>query len=111
MGRRVARVKEPGAATAVTPRHSRRSGAVDSSTLPFLPLTTQPAASREVVLPGRRPDCPPSGRRHPQSTEQHIHGTWSHVMTRLMTLLTALSLTMLSIILGVPRELWLGPPF
>ncbi len=32
-------------------------------------------------------------------------------MTRLMTLLTALSLTMLSIILGAPRELWLGPPF
>ncbi len=32
-------------------------------------------------------------------------------MTRLMTLLTARSLTMLSIILGVPRELWLGAPF
>ncbi len=32
-------------------------------------------------------------------------------MTRLMTLLTALSLTMLSIILGLPRELWLGPLF
>ena len=32
-------------------------------------------------------------------------------MTRLMTLLIALSLTMLSIIFGVPRELWLGPPF
>ena len=59
MGRRVARVKEPGAATAVTPRHSRRSGAVDPSTLPFLPLTTPPAASREVVLPGRRPEFPP----------------------------------------------------
>ncbi len=59
MGRRVARVKEPGEATAVTPRHSRRSGAVDPSTLPFLPLTTQPAAGREIVLPGRRPDCPP----------------------------------------------------
>ncbi len=55
MGRRVARVKEPGAATTVTPRHSRRSGAVDPSTLLFLPLTTQPAAGREVVLPG----CPP----------------------------------------------------
>ncbi len=59
MGRRVARVKEPGAAATVTPRHSRRSGAVDPSTLLFLPLTTQPAASREVVRPGRRPDCPP----------------------------------------------------
>ena len=32
-------------------------------------------------------------------------------MTRLVTLLTALSLTILSILLGVPRELWLGPPF
>ncbi len=59
MGRRVARVKEPGAATTVTPRHSRRSGAVDPSTLLFLPLTTQPAASREVVVPGRRPEFPP----------------------------------------------------
>ncbi len=111
MGRRVARVKEPGAATTVTPRHSRRSGAVDPSTLPFLPLTTQPAGGREVVLPGRRPDCPPSGRRHPQSTEQRIHGIWRHVMTRLMILMAALSLTMLSIILDAPRELWLGPPF
>ncbi len=59
MGRRVARVKEPGAAAAVTPRHSRRSGAVDPTAVPFLPLTTQPAAGREVVLPGGRPDCPP----------------------------------------------------
>ncbi len=58
MGRRVARMENPGAATAVTPRHSRRSGAVDPSTFPFLPITTPPAASREVVLPGRRPDCP-----------------------------------------------------
>lgn len=32
-------------------------------------------------------------------------------MTRLMILMAALSLSMLSIILGVPRELWLGPPF
>ena len=47
MGRRVARVKEPGAATTVTPRHSRRSGAVDPSTLLFLPLTTQPAGGRD----------------------------------------------------------------
>ncbi len=70
MGRRVARVKEPGAATTVTPRHSRRSGAVDHFTLLFLPLTTPPAASREVVLPGRRPDCPPSGRRHPQTAKR-----------------------------------------
>ncbi len=59
MGCRVARVKVPGAATTVTPRDSRRSGAVDPSTLLFLPLTTQPAAGREVVLPGRRSDCPP----------------------------------------------------
>ena len=59
MGRRVAWMENPGAATAVTPRHSRRSGAVDPSTLPFLPLTTPPAASREVVLPGRRPEFPP----------------------------------------------------
>ena len=59
MGRRVARVKEPGAATIFTPGHSRRSGAVDPSTLLFLPLTTPPAASREVVLPGRRPEFPP----------------------------------------------------
>ena len=73
MGRRVARMENPGAATAVIPRHSRRSGAVDSSTLPFLPLTTPPAASSEVVLSGRRPDCPPSGRRHPQTAKQRIH--------------------------------------
>ena len=59
MGRRVARMANPGAATAVTPRHSRRIGAVDPSTLPVLPLTTPPAASREVVLPGRRPEFPP----------------------------------------------------
>ena len=59
MGRRVARVKEPGAATIFTPGHSRRSGAVDPSTLLFLPLTTPPAESREVVLPGRRPEFPP----------------------------------------------------
>ena len=58
MGRRVTRMENQGAATAVTPRHSRRSGAVDPSTLPFLPLTTPPAVSGEVVLPGRRPDCP-----------------------------------------------------
>ena len=32
-------------------------------------------------------------------------------MTRLMTLMVALSLAMPSIILGAPRELWLGPPF
>ncbi len=32
-------------------------------------------------------------------------------MTRFMTLMVALSLTMLSIMLGAPRELWLGPPF
>ncbi len=32
-------------------------------------------------------------------------------MTRLMILMAALSLTMLSIILDAPRELWLGPPF
>ncbi len=32
-------------------------------------------------------------------------------MTRLMILMAAPSLTMLSIILGLPRELWLGPPF
>ncbi len=74
MGRRVARMENPGAANAVTPRHSRRSGAVDPSTLPFLPLTTPPAASREVVLPGRRPDCPPRAgdtleQRSNESTE------------------------------------------
>ena len=32
-------------------------------------------------------------------------------MTRLMTLMVALSLAMLPIMLGAPRELWLGPPF
>ena len=32
-------------------------------------------------------------------------------MTRFMTLMVALSLTVLSIMLGAPRELWLGPPF
>ena len=32
-------------------------------------------------------------------------------MTRLMTLMVALSLTVLSIVLGAPRELWLSPPF
>ncbi len=70
MERRVARMENPGAAIAVTPRHSRRSGAVDPSTLLFLPLTTEPAGGREVVLPGRRPDCPPSGRRHPRTAKQ-----------------------------------------
>ncbi len=74
MGRRVARVKEPGAATTVTPRHSRWGEAADPSTLLFLPLTTQPAAGREVVLPGRRPDCPPRAgdtleQRSNESTE------------------------------------------
>ncbi len=59
MARRFTRLEGPGAATAVTPRHSRWIGAVDPSTLPFLPLTTQPAAGREVVLPGRRPEFPP----------------------------------------------------
>ncbi len=59
MGRRVARVKEPGAATTVTPRHSRRSGAVDPPTPSVLPPATQPAASRGVVVPGRRPEFPP----------------------------------------------------
>ncbi len=59
MGRRVAWVKESGAATTVTPRHSRWGEAVDPFTFLFLPLATPPAASREVVLPGRRPDCPP----------------------------------------------------
>ncbi len=74
MGRPFNKIEGPGAATAVTPRHSRRSGAVDPSTLPFLPLTTQPAAGREVVLPGRRPDCPPRAgdtfkQRSSESTE------------------------------------------
>ena len=32
-------------------------------------------------------------------------------MTRFTTLMVALSLTVLSIMLGAPRELWLGPPF
>ncbi len=32
-------------------------------------------------------------------------------MTRLMTLMVALSLTVLSIMLGAPRELWLDAPF
>ncbi len=59
MVRRVARMENPVGATAVTPRHSRRSWGVDPSTLPFLPLMTPPAASRNVVLPGRRPDYPP----------------------------------------------------
>ncbi len=111
MGRRFAQVECPGAATAVTPRHPLRSGAVDSSTTPLLRLATQPARGREVVLPGRRPDCPPSGRRHPQTTKQRIHGIRRHLMTRLMTLMVALSLAVLSIMLGAPRELWLGPPF
>ncbi len=74
MGRRVARMENPGAATAITPRHSRRSGAVDPTAVSFLPLTTQPAAGREVVLPGRRPDCPPRAgdtleQRSNESTE------------------------------------------
>ncbi len=32
-------------------------------------------------------------------------------MTRFMTLMVALSLAVLSIMLGTPRELWLGAPF
>jgi hypothetical protein len=32
-------------------------------------------------------------------------------MTRLMTLMIAMSLAILSIVLGAPRELWLGAPF
>ena len=59
MGRHFNRVEGPDAATAVIPRHSRWSGVVDISMLPSLSLTTQPAASREVVLSGRRSDCPP----------------------------------------------------
>ena len=70
-----------------------------------------PAGGREVVLPGRRPDCPPSGRRHPQTMEQQSYNIWRHAMTRLMTLMVALSLAVLSIVLGAPRELWLSPPF
>ncbi len=59
MGRHFDRVEGPDAATAVTPRHSRRSGAVDPSTRSVLTPATQPAASREVVVPGRRPEFPP----------------------------------------------------
>ncbi len=59
MGRRFTRLEGPGAATAVAPRHSRWIGAVDPSTLSVLRPATQPAASREVVLPGRRPEFPP----------------------------------------------------
>ncbi len=69
MGRRFTRLEGPGAAPAVTPRHFRWIGAVDPSTLPFLPLTTPPAASREVVGSGRRPDCPPLGPATPSNTE------------------------------------------
>lgn len=112
MERRVTRVKEPDAATAVTPRHSPWIGAVDPSTLSVLLPATQPAASREVVLPGCRLDCSPlSGRQHPQTMEQRSYELWRHAMTRLMTLLAALLLTMLPIILGAPKELWLAPPF
>ena len=32
-------------------------------------------------------------------------------MTRLMTLMVALSLTVLPIMLGAPKELWLDAPF
>ncbi len=79
MGRRVAREKEPGAATAVPPRHSRQSGAVDPFTFLFLPLATPPAASREVVLPGRRPDCPPRAgdTLHPRNNAFTEHGGMS----------------------------------
>ncbi len=44
---------------AVTPRLPPWNGAVDLAAVLFLPLTTQPAGGRKVVLPGRRPDCPP----------------------------------------------------
>ncbi len=79
MGRPFNRVEGPGAAAAVTPRHSRRSGAVDLSTLPFLPLTTQTAAGSEVVLPGRRPDCPPRAgdTLHPRNNAFTEHGGMS----------------------------------
>ena len=87
-------------------------GSVDSSTLPFQRLAAQPAASRAVVLPSRRPDClPPSGRRRRKTAEQRLHEMWRHAMTRLMTLMAALSLTVLSIMLGAPRELWLDALF
>ncbi len=79
MARRFTRLEGPGAAAAVTPRHSRRSGAVDPSTLLFLPLTTQPAGGREVVLPGRRPDCPPRAgdTLHPRNNAFTEHGGMS----------------------------------
>ncbi len=59
MGRHFNRAEGPDAATAVSPRHSRWSGVVDIYMLPSLFPATQPAASREVVLPGRRPEFPP----------------------------------------------------
>ena len=68
MGRRFAQVECPGAATAVTPRHPLRSGAVDSSTTPLLRLATQPARGREVVLPGRGARRPPAGGGPPPKT-------------------------------------------
>ena len=112
MGRRFNRVEGPDAETAVTPRHSRWSGVVDISIAP-LPFPHDPTCGKQggraVRSPARLP--PPSGRRHPQTMEQQSHNIWRHAMTRLMTLMVALSLTVLSIMLGAPRELWLGPPF
>ena len=67
MGRRFTRLEGPGAAAAVTPRLPLWNGAVDLAAVLFLPLTTQPAAGREVVLSGRRPDCPPLGPATPSS--------------------------------------------
>ena len=111
MGRRFAQVECPGAATAVTPRHPLRSGAVDSSTTPLLRLATQPARGREVVLPGRGPRSPPSGRGQPDTTKLPINGLGWALKAGSLTLMVALSLAVLSIMLGAPRELWLGPPF
>ena len=59
MGRRFTRLEGPDAAATVTPRLPLWNGAVDLAAVLFLPLTTQPAGSREVVLPGRRPEFPP----------------------------------------------------
>ncbi len=112
MGRRVARMENPDVATAVTPRHSRWSGVVDISIAP-LPFPHDPACRKQggrvVRSPARLP--PPSGRRHLQTVEQQSHDIWRHAMTRRMILMVAMSLTVLSIMLGASRELWPGPPF
>ncbi len=51
-------VRRSGRSSRRYPASSLWNGAVDFATVLFLPLTTQPAGGRKVVLSGRRPDCP-----------------------------------------------------